>query len=328
MNILIIGGTRFVGRHLVEAALERGHQITLFNRGKSNPDVFPHIETIIGDRESDLAKLDGRHCDAVIDTCGYYPRIVDLSAQALKESVGQYVFISTVSVYAGFDAAGIDENYPLGTIEDETVEEITGETYGPLKVLCEKAVQETYGKRALIVRPGLIVGPYDPTDRFTYWPLRVARGGKVLAPVGVDEPVQFIHARDLANLTIKLIEEKTSGVYNAVGPAQPCPLGKLLEACKRVSGSDAEFIWASEDFITENKIAPWTEFTLWIPEFEGGGLSRISNERAKAAGLKFRSTEQVVRETLDWAQTRPAEYEMRAGLAAEKEEKLLGTWQA
>ncbi len=323
MNILIIGGTRFVGRHLVEAALEREHQITLFNRGKSNPDVFPEVETIIGDRESDLAKLDGPRWDAVIDTCGYYPRIVGLSAQALKESVGQYVFISTVSVYADFEAVGMDEDYPLGTIEDETVEEITGGTYGPLKVLCEKAVQETYGERALIIRPGLIVGPYDPTDRFTYWPLRIARGGKVLTPVGVDEPTQFIHARDLADFTLKLVEEKASGVYNAVGPAQPCPLGELLETCKKVSDSDAEFIWASEDFIIEKKIAPWTEFTLWIPESEGGGMSRISNERAKAAGLKFRSTEQVVRETLAWAQTRPADYEMKAGLKPEREVVLL-----
>jgi 2'-hydroxyisoflavone reductase len=327
MKLLIIGGTRFVGRHLVEAALERGHQITLFNRGKSNPDIYPQVERIVGDRETDLDKLAGQSWDAVIDTCGYYPRIVDLSAQALKDSVGQYVFISTVSVYADFDAVDIDEDYQLGTIEDGRVEEINAETYGPLKVLCEKAVQEIYAERALIVRPGLIVGPYDPTDRFTYWPLRVARGGDVLAPIGTGEPTQFIHARDLADFTIKLIEEKATNIYNVVGPAKPCPLGELLETCKKVSSSDAKFIWVPQEFITENEIVPWMEFTLWIPEAEGGGLSQVSNERAKAAGLDFRSTEQIVREILAWAQTRPADHEMRAGLTAEKEEKLLSKWQ-
>ena len=323
MNILIIGGTRFVGRHLVEAAQERGHEITLFNRGQTNPGVFPEIETIRGNRETDLDKLAGRHWDAVIDTCGYYPRIVRLSAEALQESVSQYVFISTVSVYADFEAVGIDEDYALGTIEDESVEDITDGSYGPLKVLCEQAVQEIYADNSLIIRPGLIVGPHDPTDRFTYWPVRVARGGKVLVPVGPDEPTQFIHARDLADFTIKQIEEKAAGVFNVVGPEEPCPIGELLETCKQVSGSDAAFVWASEEFIAENKVAPWMELTLWIPESEGGGMSRVSNDRAKAAGLKFKPTEAVVRETLEWARSRPGDYEMRAGLKPEREDELL-----
>jgi 2'-hydroxyisoflavone reductase len=323
MKILIIGGTRFVGRHFVMAAITRRHEITLFNRGKSDAEIFPLVETIYGDREFNLERLGQRRWDAVIDTCGYLPRIVGLSAQALKGRVGQYIFVSTVSVYADFDEAGIDETYPLGTLEDETGEEITGETYGPLKALCEKAVQDAFGERALIIRPGLIVGPYDPTDRFTYWPLRIARSGKVLTPIGADEPTQFIHARDLADFTLKLIEEKVSGVFNAVGPAEPCPIGDVLESCKTVSGSDAEFIWVPQAFISTHEIAPWTEFTLWIPEAEGGGMSRISNERAKAAGLKFRSLAQIVKETLSWAQTRSAAYEMRAGLTIEKEARLL-----
>ena len=324
MNILIIGGTRFVGRHLVEAAMERGHEITLFNRGQTNPGVFPGLETIHGDRETDLEKLAGRKWDAVVDTCGYFPRLVKLSAEALKESVSQYVFISTVSVYADFDATGIDEDYALGTIEDESVEDITDGSYGPLKVLCEKAVGEAYPETALIIRPGLIVGPHDPTDRFTYWPVRVARGGTVVAPVGPNEPTQFVHARDLVDFTVKLIEEKAAGVFNVVGPEEPCPIGELLETCKGVSGSDAEFVWASEEFIAEHKVVPWMELTLWIPESEGGGMSRVSNARAKAAGLKFKSTETIVRETLDWAKSRPVDYEMRAGVKEEREAELLG----
>ena len=192
--------------------------------------------------------------------------MVKLSAEALKDAVAQYLFISTVSVYADFEAVGIDEDYPLGTMEDETVEDIAEGAYGPLKVLCEKAVQEVFPENALIIRPGLIVGPYDHTDRFTYWPVRVARGGKLLAPVGPDEPTQFIHARDLADFTLKCIEEKATGVFNAVGPQQPCPFGELLETCKQVSGSNAEFVWASAEFIAENNVAPWTELPLWIPE--------------------------------------------------------------
>jgi 2'-hydroxyisoflavone reductase len=323
MNILIIGGTRFLGRHLVESALGRGHQLTLFNRGQTNPGIFPGIETVFGDRETDLGKLIGREWNAVIDTCGYFPRLVKLSTNMLKDSVKQYVFISSVSAYADFETIRIDENYALGTIEDETVEEITGETYGPLKALCEKAVRGVFPDGALIIRSGLIVGPHDPTDRFTYWPVRVARGGKVLAPVGPDEPVQFIYVRDLAEFTIKCIEEETTGVFNVVGPGEPCSFGELLETCKQVSGSDAAFVWASEEFIAENEVAPWTELPLWVPESEGRGFSRVSNERAQAAGLMFRSTEEIVRDTLEWAKSRPADYEMRAGLKPEREAELL-----
>jgi 2'-hydroxyisoflavone reductase len=323
MKVLIIGGTRFVGRHLVEAALARGHRVTLFNRGQTNPGVFPELETILGDRETDLEKLAGHHWDAVVDTCGYYPRVVGLSAQALKGSVDQYVFISTVSVYADFDRVGIDEDYRLGTIEDETVEEFSGGTYGPLKVLCEKAVGEAFPEGMLIIRPGLIVGPYDPTDRFTYWPVRVARGGKVLAPVGPDEPTQFIHARDLADFIFRCIEAKTTGIFNVVGPEEPCPIGELLGTCKRVSGSDAEFVWASEEFIAEQEVAPWMELTVWVSAADGKGMLQVSNARARAAGLRFKSTEEVVRETLEWAKSRPVEHEMRAGLKAEREAELL-----
>lgn len=323
MNILLIGGTRFVGRHLTEAALASGHQITLFHRGQTNPGLFPQAEEIFGDRETDLDKLSGRRWDAVIDTSGYLPRLVKLSAQELKDSVSQYVFISSCSVYADFETIGIDEDYPVGTLEDESVEEITGETYGPLKALCEKAVQETYPTGALILRPGLIVGPYDHTDRFTYWPVRVARGGDILAPPGPDEPAQFIHARGLADFALKCMQEKRTGVFNVVGPEQPTSFGELLETCKQASDSDAKFVWAPTDFLTEHNVAPWSDLPLWVPESEGRGFSRVSNARARAAGLKFKPTEEIVRETLEWALSRPPDYELRAGLKPEREAELL-----
>ena len=324
MNILIIGGTRFLGRHLVEAARARGHHVTLFNRGKSNPDLFPQVETILGDREHDIDKLSGRAWDAVIDTCGYVPRIVRLSAAGLAGSVGRYIFISSISVFASFGKIGMDESDPVGKLEDESVEEITGETYGPLKALCEKTVQEIYGDRALIIRPGLIVGPNDPTDRFTYWPVRVARGGDVLAPEKPEVPVQIIDVRDLAEFTIQLIEENASGVYNATGPDYELTFGRMLETSKQVSGSNANFKWASVEFLNQNNVAPWSDIPVWVPDTaEDAGFSRFDLSRAIRAGLKFRALHDTVRDTIEWANTRPAEYEWRAGLKSEREQELL-----
>lgn len=324
MRILIIGGTRFLGRHLVEAALERGHEVTLFNRGKSNPGLFPQLETIIGDREHNIKKLENRIWDAVIDVAGYFPRIVRLSAEVLKGSVGRYVFISTISVYDDFKKVSINESDPVGKLQDETVEEITGETYGPLKALCEQAVQEIYEERALIIRPGLIVGPHDPTDRFTYWPVRVARGGDVLAPQKPEAPIQVIDVRDLADFTIKLIQDNAWGVYNATGPDYELTIGKLLEVSKQVSGSDANFKWASIEFMNQNKVEAWSDMPTWVPDDEEGiGFSRIDVSKAIGAGLRFRPLEDTVHDTLEWAQTRPADHEWRAGLKAEREQELL-----
>jgi 2'-hydroxyisoflavone reductase len=324
MRILIIGGTRFLGRHLVEAALARRHEVTLFNRGQSNPELFPQLETILGDREKDLDRLRGRKWDTVIDVAGYLPRIVRLSAEVLEPNVGRYVFISSLSVYADFKKIGIDESYPVAKIEGESVEEITGETYGPLKALCEKAVREIYGERALIVRPGLIVGPHDPTDRFTYWPVRVARGGDVLAPQKPEATTQIIDVRDLSDFIIKLIEENASGVYNATGPEYELTMGKLLEVSKQVSGSDANFHWASVEFLNQNKVEAWSDLPAWIPDDEEGvGFARIDISKAIQAGLTFRPLEETVRDTLEWAGTRPADHEWKAGLTAEREAEVL-----
>jgi 2'-hydroxyisoflavone reductase len=324
MRILIIGGTRFLGRHLVDAALARRHEVTLFNRGKSNPDLFPQLETILGDREKDVNRLQGRVWDAVIDVAGYLPRIVRLSAEVLEPNVSRYVFISSLSVYADFRKIGIDESYPVGKIEGESVEEITGETYGPLKALCEKTVQQIYGERALIVRPGLIVGPHDPTDRFTYWPVRVARGGDVLAPQKAGAATQIIDVRDLSDFVLKLIEENASGIYNATGPDYELTLGKLLEVSKQVSGSNANVKWASVEFLNQNKVEAWSDMPAWIPDDEEGvGFARVDISKALRAGLKFRPLEETVRDTLEWARTRPTDHEWRAGLTPEREAEVL-----
>ncbi len=329
MNILIIGGTRFLGRHLVDAARARGHNVTLFNRGKSNPGLFPELETIPGDREQDIEKLSGRGWDAVIDTCGYVPRIVRLSAAGLREAVGRYIFISSISVHSDLRKIGIDESDPVGMLEDESVEEITGETYGPLKALCEKTVQEFYGERALVVRPGLIVGPNDPTDRFTYWPVRIAQGAEVLAPEKPEVPTQIVDVRDLSEFIIHLIEENASGVYNATGPDYALTFGRMLETCKQVSSSNADIRWAGVEFLNQNNVAPWSDMPVWIPDTaEEAGFSRFDVSKAIQAGLTFRPLEETVRDTIDWAKTRPPEYEWRAGLKPEREQELLNLLKA
>lgn len=322
MKLLIIGGTRFLGRHLVDSALTRGHEVTLFNRGKSNPDLFPQVQTIHGDREKDLDQFAGQRWDTVIDTCGYIPRIVRLSADALKDS-HSYVFISSISVYADFSKIGIDENDAVGVLREET-EEVTGESYGPLKALCEHAVQDVFGAQGVIVRPGLIVGPHDPTDRFTYWPVRVSRGGDVLAPDRPDVLTQIIDVRDLSDFIIKLVEDKASGVFNATGPDYPLSFGNLLETCKQVSNSGANFKWASPEFLSQHNVAPWSDLPAWLPnEGEDAGFARVNVSRAIAAGLTFRPLAETVRDTLDWAASRPPEHEWRAGMKPEHEQELL-----
>src|SRR6266542_3549486 len=234
MRILILGGTRFLGRHLVDAALAAGHEVTLFTRGKTDPNAYPQLEHISGDRDpkvdggAGLAQLKGRRWDAAIDTSGYVPRVVRAGAEALADAATHYTFVSSISVYRDFFKSGIDETYPTGTLEDETVEEITGDTYGPLKALCERAAQEVFPGRALIIRPGLIVGPHDSTDRFTYWVQRIARGGEVLAPTGPHLPLQLIDARDLAQWNVRMVETFADGTFNATGPAEPLTLGEVL----------------------------------------------------------------------------------------------------
>ena len=248
MDLLILGGTRFLGRHLVEAALGEGHRVTLFNRGLSGPDLFPGVEAISGDREGDLSSLMGRRWDAAIDTCGYVPRVVRASAGLLANSVDHYTFVSSISVYSEGIEPGADEAAPLQELADPAVEEVTGETYGALKALCERAAEEEMPGRVLNVRPGLISGPHDPTDRFTYWPRRISAGGEVLAPDRPERQVQFIDVRDLAAWMVEMSAEGKTGTYNATGPDYVLQMGKLLEECEAVGG-DAKIVWVSEEFL-------------------------------------------------------------------------------
>jgi 2'-hydroxyisoflavone reductase len=327
MKILVLGGTVFLGRHLVEAALAHGHEVTLFNRGQHNPDLFPNVEKLRGNRDGDLEMLRGQRWDAVIDTCGYVPRIVRASAELLADAVRHYTFISSISVFADFGVVGLDENAPVGKLQDETIEQITGETYGPLKALCEQAAERTLSERLLVIRPGLIVGPHDPTDRFTYWPWRVAQGGEVLAPGRPDRSVQIIDARDLAEWTLKMVEARKTGIYNATGPNYTLTMGQLLDTCRSVSRSDATFAWVGERFLLDAGVQPWMEVPLWVPDTEEHkGFSAVNCHKAISAGLSFRSLAETVRDTLTWEADLPAGREWRAGLKPEKEKQLLRAW--
>ncbi len=329
-RLLILGGTGFLGPHVVEHALTRGYEITLFNRGKTNPHLFPGLEKLRGDRDGDLAALRGRSWDAVLDTSGYVPRIVRASAELLSEAVAHYVFISTVSVYADHSQVGMTEEHPVATIEDETNEDVRTH-YGALKALCERAVEDAMPGRVANIRPGLIVGPRDPTDRFSYWPVRIARGGEVLAPGTGRDPVQVIDVRDLAAWIVQVVEARVLGVYNAIGPVDGMPMQAMLSACKEGVGGDARFTWVDSDFLTENQVSPWQDMPAWIPATgEYAGFGRVDVSRAVAAGLTFRPMAETARATLEWFKTLPEERQgaLRAGLSREREAEVLAAWHA
>ncbi|HET7658732.1 MAG TPA: SDR family oxidoreductase [Bacillales bacterium] len=329
MKLLILGGTKFLGRHLTEAALWRGHQVTLFNRGRENPDLFSgKVEKLVGDRDGNLEALKGRHWDAVIDTSGYFPRIVGDSARLLAEAVDHYTFISSISVYDDFSRPDIiDETSQVGKLEDETVEDIGNGAYGPLKALCEQAVERAMPGRTLVIRPGLIVGPYDPTDRFTYWPCRIAKGGSVLAPGDGKTPVQFIDVRDLAEWTLTMVEQKKTGIYNATGPAETLVMKDFLETCQRGLNEEAALVWVDEKFLEREKVQGWTDLPVWIAELENmQGLSTVNIGKAVADGLKFRPLLETVVDTYEWASERPDDHEWRNGLDPERERELLKLW--
>jgi 2'-hydroxyisoflavone reductase len=325
MRILILGGTRFLGRGLVESALARGHQVTLFNRGQSNPDIFPQAEHLTGDRDGNLEALRGREWDNVIDTSGYVPRLVRDSAQLLAGEAGQYTFISTISVYPDMVTPGQNEDSPLGEIDDPTTEEITGETYGPLKVLCEQAVEAAFPGRALIVRPGYIVGPYDLTERWTYWPRRVSEGGTMLVPGAAQDVVQFIDVRDLSDWTIRAIEEGLTGRFNLTG--LPMPMGDLLSGAREVTGSDTQIEWVPWSFLEDRVDEEGSELPIWAPP-EYAGFHRHSIDRALATGLTFRPLAHTIRDTLAWDATLPGDRVRRAGMTRERECELLLAWES
>ena len=290
MRLLILGGTSFVGRHIVDAALAGGHDVSLFNRGTTNPDLFPECEHLHGDRyASELEALKTGEWDAVVDVNAYIPRHVREAVDLLTGRIGAYCFISTGSVYSELGVDSIDEDAPVYEATDPTTEEVTGETYGPLKVLCERAAEEFSG-RTLIVRPGIVAGPHDPTGRFTYWVRRLARGGQVLGPPRAEQPVQVVHARDQGDFVVQLLADGVSGNFNSVGPDDPATFADLVEACRVAAGSEADVVWRGGAMLP---------LTL-PPDGSMDGIFRISNERAKAAGLRNRSLEETAADTLAW----------------------------
>ncbi len=335
LRILVLGGTRFLGPGIVDAALARGHTVTLFNRGKSDPGIYSHLETLLGDRDplkgDGLRALEGaRAWDAVADTSGYFPRMVRGSAELLADRVKQYVFISTISVYSDNGIVGMDESGPIATMEDETIE-VFGDQfqyYGPAKALCEKAAEAAMPGRVTIIRPGLIVGPRDNAPRFAYWPLRVRRGGEVLAPGAPDDPVQFIDARDLGAFVVKAIEDGTTGAFNANGPAAGVMnMAELVYGCKAVTGGDARFTWVDADFLAAQGLGPWSDLPVWMPpRGETAGFHRVDCSKAVKAGLTTRPLAQTVQATLEWYGTGKARDAW--GVKPEREAEVLAAWHA
>ncbi|MEZ4668266.1 MAG: NAD-dependent epimerase/dehydratase family protein [Anaerolineae bacterium] len=326
MKLLILGGTKFLGRHLTEAALTAGHEVTLFNRGQTNTGLFPDVEQLHGDRDTaeGLAVLAGRRWDAVVDTSGYIPRHVRDSATVLKDAVEHYTFISTISVYANDIALNADESAALQTLADPTVEVVTGESYGGLKVLCEQAAEQVMPGRVLHVRSGLIVGPHDHTDRFTYWPVRVSQGGEMLTPGSPAAATQFVDARDQAAWIIRMAEAHTAGIFNLTGPSTPCTLGDVLATSQTVSGSSATFTWVSEEFLAAQQVAPWADIPCWLPDADNN-MQKLSINKALEKGFTTRPLAETIADTLAWFTARP-DPQLRAGISRQREAELLAAW--
>jgi len=335
MRLLVMGGTVFLGRHIVAAATERGHELTLFNRGVSNPETVDGVEQLHGDREHDLALLAGRRWDAVIDTSGYLPRVVRASSELLAGAVDRYAFVSSISAYGVLPEPGLDENAPLAPPPPPGAEDVL-RYYSELKAACEGEVGRALPDRRLVVRPGLIVGPHDPTERFTYWVRRLAEGGRVLIPDAPGQPVQLIDARDLAGWIVRMAETGADGVFNATGPATPLTLGPMLERIRIATGCAAELVPIEEDRLAEAGVEPWSELPLWLdlprqPDYRG--FLAVDIGRALAAGLSFRPLEETVADTLAWSRERPGgsagaegiPLSPPAGLAREREGELLAT---
>lgn len=322
MDILVIGGTEFVGRHIVERALLLGHRITVFHRGQHGIDLYPSARHILGNRDGELDALGDEKWDAVIDTCGYVPRIVKQSVEKLKGRTNAYLFISTISVYAEPAQPGLTESGPLAKLEDETTEVVDAQTYGGLKVLCEQAVTEAFGDKGVIVRPGMIVGPYDKTDRFTYWFRRAGKGGKMLSVCERDEPLQFIDGRDLAAFCIHLLSEFVVGTFNATGPQFSMTWGDIFDEAALAAGTEYEIVRPSEEWLKEQNVTISKAFPGQFPATGGfDALYQISVEKAVENGLRFRPLTDTIRDTLVWRDAIPDP--LKVGLTDEEEARLL-----
>ncbi|HRI54399.1 MAG TPA: NAD-dependent epimerase/dehydratase family protein [Pseudomonadota bacterium] len=326
-RILILGGTGYIGPAIVGAALARGHVVTLYNRGKTNPHLFPTVEKILGERQTDLDKLRGRSWDAVIDTWTRYPSAVRAAAELLRDQVGHYLFVSTISVYK-IGREPIDESSAVMTPSEPPPENQDLRNYGPLKVLSEQAAEQAMPGRVTVVRPGVIAGPGDPSDRFTYWPVRLARGGQVLAPGDPGYRMQLIDVRDLGEWIVTAIEARHLGTYNAVGPAEP-ELRTVLQGCHSGVASTAQFVWVDDKWLEGNDAGSFNDFPLAVgADSPMGGFARVSAARAVARGLRFRPVGVTAKDTLDWWNAQPAERRAkpRPGLTAEREAELLSRW--
>jgi len=336
LKILVLGGTRFIGLHMTALALQRGHTLTFFNRGKTKTDRYPEVERIKGDRDNQVDGLRDREWDVVIDNSGYVPRHVRLTAELLAPRVRQYVFTSSISVYPDFSVPR-DEKSPVGKLADETIEKVDGETYGPLKALCEQTAEKALPGRTTIIRPGLIVGPDDNTDRFTWWPARAARGGEFIAPGAPQDPFQVIDARDLAAFTINAVEKNITGTYNLVSNVNGFRFGELTDASitsavQRARPADApRATWLPAEFLAAQEVAPWSEMPVWLPASgEEAAFAGTSNAAAKARGLTITPIAKTVDDTLAWHLTRPAEEreKLKAGIEPDKEARVLTAWKA
>lgn len=332
-TILVLGGTGYIGPHLVENMLARGHTVTLFNRGQTKPGLFPNVEKLIGDRNTPdgHAALKGRKWDVVYDIPTGTPKWIVDAAAVLKGNVSQYVYVSSTAAYKDFTASYPDENSPTQDPAPIDGPDAASAQYGPRKVRCEMLVREAYGRGATIVRPGLIVGPGDLTDRFTYWPVRIERGGEIMAPGKLDDPAQWIDVRDLTEWMVRLGESGTGGTFNAVGPRTKCGIGELLYGVKACFSNDAHFTWVPQEFLTKNRIRSWSEMPVW--SYTGASTVAFSTsviEKAKAAGLTFRTLEDTVRSAMAWYHSRPAEEQekLRAGISPEREVEVLKLWHA
>jgi 2'-hydroxyisoflavone reductase len=334
LRILILGGTGFTGPAQARYALGRGHKVTTFNRGKTHPGELPsEVEQLVGDRNGKLDALKDRQWDVAIDNPTTLPAWVRDAAQILKGNVDRYVFISTISVYAD-TSKGVDESAPLQKYEGadafkETLEAMRAsgyKTYGPLKALSEKEAEKWFPGKVLIIRPGLIVGPGDETDRFTYWPVRIERGGEVLAPGAPTDPVQFIDARDLAEWTIRMVESRETGTYNATGPAKPLGIGDMLGKIKAALSANANFTWANAEFLKEQKVQAWSDMPVWAGDELGLARTKIGGALTK--GLTFRPLADTARDTLAWfkSQSQDRQSHLKAGLAPEREAEVLAAW--
>ena len=330
MRLLIVGGSVFLGRALVAEARARGHEITVFNRGFSSPATEPGVTLIKGDRNGDLSALGGQTWDAVIDTCGYVPRQVRSLLAALSGRIGHYTFVSTVSAYADLSRSDLTESATLGRLADDATETVTAQTYGPLKALCEAAAQQGMPSGNLIVRPGIIVGPHDPTDRFAYWVSRIAEEREVLAAGNPKAPVQLIDVRDLAAWIVEMSEMKRAGVFNAVGPKMPITLQHLFAIYAEAVNPRARFAWVDDAFLVAQGITEWMKLPFYIPGSapQFAGMFAVNGDKAFGAGLKLRPLTETAADTWRWIQGRPVGAAMKTGLSHEQEQRLLAAWHA